>query len=438
MDTDMKYVSDPRAAVEKQLRRRVSDEVWEWIEEDGYARDVSPEEIPTIAQTVRRWERRIPPAVATASPNGAEVRPENKPDLSGTQIEARAQLLAAVYAMKAAESLTVSRFRTDFLDNRIDETTACAFIASPATRYLTPRVFREHCIPFLNHTASLVRDETVEEWRHKLGPSQRRTICVFVDPPGIRFLHGPSFSYGGNFKEPPVLRLPERVFRLLSAEQLETMGLYNPPPHSRSSLDLPIHEGSILNDLRIVGDWLGKGYGWEPADAAWFVLTGEVPPIRLGTASGRTVPGFDHWGISFSLNVDLAATAEEVAEFYKSLQRQFVSSRQRPSPKGERLVRFVVDQGLPRPSWRELQRRWNETHTDRPYNGEAGHRNLKRDYERALDRLLFPELDDYRDMQKGHVEIAPSRRLSEPAWLAESEHVQFEFSTPKNTPTSTD
>jgi hypothetical protein len=132
--------------------------------------------------------------------------------------------------------------------------------------------------------------------------------------------------------------------------------------------------GRTLED---VSRWLVARYPWSLKDAAWFVLTDESPKIEClkiqdDRARGRYVLTFAPW----------------ISEKTVRLTYHRVQPRDnRPlSTKGLAAFRFVDEHTEPgrTPKWAELNRRWNEQHTDDRFTDRSA---LRQAYERARERL---------------------------------------------------
>jgi hypothetical protein len=152
-------------------------------------------------------------------------------------------------------------------------------------------------------------------------------------------------------------------------------------------------------------------YPWELKDAAWFVLTGEVPWVPPLTARLKwSGPPRNHGAITITAADWVPKTA--VGGFYAELKGE-LKARYRdpaPTPSLRRLAvfRFVVErssavmrressepggakdvlaQGLKTPPWRSLQAQWNEQYPQEHEWHYSDHRNLRRDFKKAFEAL---------------------------------------------------
>jgi hypothetical protein len=138
---------------------------------------------------------------------------------------------------------------------------------------------------------------------------------------------------------------------------------------------------------------------WGEAEAAWIVLTGEVPIPKALYARADSFVG-DHLTHSIiTLRVEPWVAAQTVTEAYQFLQMQFLDRKPRAlSTRNLKVARFVMgyllrlifaetDHEAPRLSWRELMNRWNEKNQDAAYDDE---RQFNRDFYRAARSVVRP------------------------------------------------
>jgi hypothetical protein len=165
-----------------------------------------------------------------------------------------------------------------------------------------------------------------------------------------------------------------------------------------------VRSGSVLDELRKVSTELSSlCQPWDEAQAAWFTLTGEAPPV-----SG--VRGRAHFTQTAAVNygntiliVEPWVSADSVRKAYLDLQKQVLGRKNRSiSERNLAVFRFVVTETLalmPRaqmwrlpsvrfPSWRELCKRWNEQ-VKQEWRYEDT-RYFRRDYTRASKLIVRP------------------------------------------------
>ncbi len=142
---------------------------------------------------------------------------------------------------------------------------------------------------------------------------------------------------------------------------------------------------------------LCRRYPWEPQDAVWFVLTGEVPWVPPLTAriKGPSLPN-NHGTITITA-MHWVPNAT-VGTFYAELRARYVDSGPTPSLRQLAVFRFVTEQssgiterlvyGLNTPPWRSLQSQWNEEYPQGHDWHYSDHRNLRRDFKEAFEALI--------------------------------------------------
>jgi hypothetical protein len=133
-------------------------------------------------------------------------------------------------------------------------------------------------------------------------------------------------------------------------------------------------------------------YPWQPGEAEWFILTGEIPRVpALGHSFGVHVASHGNRAV-IHIDVEPWVSAERVTALYRDLQKAILRNRHN-RPISERrltLFRFVTehadDEGEIAP-WRALLPEWNRRHKRWTYRNV---RNFSRDYWAVARLLLFP------------------------------------------------
>jgi hypothetical protein len=115
--------------------------------------------------------------------------------------------------------------------------------------------------------------------------------------------------------------------------------------------------GGLLDQLREVSKKLEEFYGWMPAQASFFVLTGAVPWVSSFRSTMQwksPLPARQR----ITLSVHPTCTPQEVAQFYAEVRQQHYGRLRRLSPKHSTLAAFYagLPDGLP-PA--EMMKRWN-------------------------------------------------------------------------------
>lgn len=139
-----------------------------------------------------------------------------------------------------------------------------------------------------------------------------------------------------------------------------------------------------LMTLRRLSSRLAALYPWEPEDALWWVLTGEVPEVSPLTLTYSP----DHNTCSLTF---LSVISEgSLRRAYRKAQ-EHVRHGGDNRPLGEKtlaVLRFVSEQSPgpegDEPTWEELRRRWNGLYPEWAFKTDSG---LRRAYHRAAETL---------------------------------------------------
>lgn len=328
-----------RRELETRLKDRFTEKLWSYLFDMGFVEDVingaeDADYLEGQARRVLEVGRQLrPPPVNVARSEGP------------TAGEERAWALSQLASAEARDDPDVVRFRRTFLDGRILQWTAVnawvqerAGLDGPVTRDLTV----------------VLRETTSVSWE----PGQYR-----IDPPLHRI----------------------EVCKI-SARTLDYAG-----PDDEWVRRVRVAAGGILDKLRVLAESLAKAYAWTPAQATVFILTGVTPlisTVRVETSGFKIRHGKDHgWSRRIVLDIDPAATPDEVMAAYQRIRREQNLTRMRPlTPKHARLAAFAGAEHVHKP-WSERLRLWNTSFPHWSYNQES---NFRRDAGRAQARIMYP------------------------------------------------
>jgi hypothetical protein len=133
---------------------------------------------------------------------------------------------------------------------------------------------------------------------------------------------------------------------------------------------------------------LASSYGWQPAQATVFLLTGSVP--ILPSLRTRTIRRVASPASRIILEVDPTVTPREVEQHYTRARRRLMGGR-RFRRISEKHLRLAVFADAHRDgTWSDRMCAWNREFPDDRY---ANVRNFQRDAAGALRRLLRSPLD---------------------------------------------
>jgi hypothetical protein len=147
----------------------------------------------------------------------------------------------------------------------------------------------------------------------------------------------------------------------------------------------------MLDRLRILAEALAKAYSWTPAQASIFVLCGVTPfvaTVRITRSSAKVRHHADlDWARRITLDIDPAATPQQVLDAFQQARRQQGVAQLRPlTLKHLRLAAFAGAEHADKP-WAERLRLWNTSFPEWHYPEQS---NFRRDAIRAEARILYP------------------------------------------------
>ena len=156
---------------------------------------------------------------------------------------------------------------------------------------------------------------------------------------------------------------------------------------------IPVSGGGVLGPLLQLSTRLADFYGWRPADATTFVLTGMPPPLpslRTRVHHREQLPGTSR----ITMDIHPTCTPQEVAAAYAQVRLGAFGRLRRLTPKHARLAAFYAEQPEARSVDQRLRawNRWCERHgqgqgaDDWRYRGDSA-RLFGRDARRAFLRL---------------------------------------------------
>jgi hypothetical protein len=384
-------------------RRDVSEEAWTYLRDRGYVEEALELPFDDHDQPVEYIIKEVD-ALAAASPGGGARRtqairsnrgPETVQVSLGASELARQGALEEYFAMCAACDFDVYRFRKKVLGEQLlSKDQAWDLLKSPAAALVETRFFESWGIPIVGHTAE------VKSYESDLLPWGRRHVATLtIDPPGItREVSMSPLPAGPHQHErrPLVLKFPDGESGVANHE---------------------VWSVSLLGELREVGEKLHKRYRWHPAEAVWFVLTGETPAVPALTVT-RYFPSSMHHHPDRDVLITIEASpwisSRSVARAFHEAQIKTLGSGAGSSA-GEKnltLLRFVIERtdplgmleagsripktpekGKPTeleliinlqyvkvPGGKELVKEWNELNPQWSYGGDT--RRFWRDFNR--------------------------------------------------------
>jgi hypothetical protein len=345
-------------------------------------------------ETLRWWRKREGRTQATS---GERSNEPIRVFLNDIEREHQAAL-EAYLAMCAACDIDVYRFRERVLEGELlTEDQARELLKSPAAAFMETRRFKGWKIPIVGHTAEAKIEIDV------VPPGFRKyTATITVNPPGVTHkAEMPTLAGLAYAKEqrPEVLEFPDEEGRIAGRE---------------------VWSISLLGDLREVGEKLRKRYRWQPAQAVWFVLTGEIPAVPALTVIRSFPISMYHYDTLITVEASPWVSSKTVERAFRKAQIKTLGSGggRRTGEKNLKLLRFVIERiehlgmfeegkrppGAPEgmaelelvaqyPRYRKMQNgkelvsEWNETNPQWSYGNDT--RRFWRDYNRIKKLVAF-------------------------------------------------
>lgn len=329
----MMQLNEVRRALQKRLRREVTDAMWSYLEEGRYPAEVAEDlmSIDDLSDVVRKIES------AAARPGKKRPEPVEPPATSEPGQERRWALSQLVAVEMNADKRVVS-FRERYLDG-------ATMSSAEVERWIKERT--ENPVRTRNLTISVERTRLVSDAGGHMT----------LDPPLAEFSGG-----------------------RLSVDVLDYA-----VPGEQWVHRVGVSTHSVLDQLRRLSEALAQQCAWQPAQATVFILTGVVPlisTVRTTTALFSSGPA---WSQRIILNIDVSATVDEVVEAVRSVRKeQGLDKRRTISPKSARLAAFTLAQHVDKP-WLDRQRLWNQAFPDWAYSNPA---NFRRDALAARSHLM--------------------------------------------------
>jgi hypothetical protein len=365
-----------RDRLAKALRRgEVPDPLWRELDDEGHVDAVltgDDEAFAAMVAAARRWQRVHRALAAWERERQPKVRKTRvAPDL-GDYVKQRGLARDEAVARRAAREREVRAFRKSVLGGvPLSVPLARRLLASAAARVWPASEFVQRGVPIVGHRGEVLdnRSRLEDGWF-----KQEVDFRVTWDGGSVEATASHASIPGPGRPAPIIVSVDEH------REELHAEGW----PHS------------VLDRLREVAERLAGFYGFDPAQAAWFVLTDDPPrrdPVG-GTVTVQTSPNFADMRVT--LAVDPWVPADVVLKTYRDIQRGLFRREIRPlSLRNLAALRSVLadareaarvnpDASPPSRAW--SMERWNREHPDQPYAQEW---RFSRDVDRAERAVLF-------------------------------------------------
>ena len=182
------------------------------------------------------------------------------------------------------------------------------------------------------------------------------------------------------------LRRPLTINRKRPAYLGEPKRLEYPSQNEEWSNAIEVTHLGVLDRLARLSGRLARKYGWQPAQATKFILTDDVPVVREINAEflSANLPSSSR----ITLSIDLATSPKKVAAHYREVRKQVVKGR--PRNLGPKHLWLAVLTSSEPVTGKAVQRMalWNKLFPRWRYREPT---NFSRDCKQALARLLDPK-----------------------------------------------
>jgi hypothetical protein len=155
-----------------------------------------------------------------------------------------------------------------------------------------------------------------------------------------------------------------------------------------------VYPGSLLDELRGIGQELARCYSWEQIEAMWFVLTGIIPLVCPINWRFEAALREEYDSTYIVLSCAPWVSAKTVQRLYRQAQQEVLGKENRPlSERSLEPFRFaVLEHALEGdwPGWRRLRDRWNQKHAEFPEWQFEDVRYFRNTVARVMETLVHP------------------------------------------------
>lgn len=356
---------DIRAQFGKELGGLITDEEWEVIVKKNYYEEIMMgiTTIPDAARALRedsenyfvfapRFFRRH------LKPVSEKEQHVDKSKLDTSRISAHSKVLSIIFAYDASQEEDLQRFRESVLGNRLIEPSKVEAWIKKQTSVDGPPSFWLRDVPI-----------PMDLWKSWMVSNEEKHTLKFT-----------------------------RNFIRLQKVELH-YALEYAVPEDDWVRRISIAAEGVLEELRRLSEKFANRYGWQPALATVFVLTGYIPEvasivskiqshffkthkIRLASKELR-IPVIP----KIHMTIDPSATPEEVSDYYGGMRRKILGNKRYRKLSDKHLNLALLKASVPKgESCTGQMSRWNKVHPEWRYRHSS---NFVRDCLRSLHRLLM-------------------------------------------------
>ncbi len=368
--------SELRQEVARLRRKDVSDLLWnrlwatEWVT-DFFKGRLSVEDLVDEANALEQYAREE----VAAKRQRTQEKPQTISANHGEYVVERGRAHDEALALKAACTTEVRDLRARILGGTpLSVPLARRLLDSEVARVWSLREFERRGIPIVGHRAVATANRVTDEDGRDV-----RTIDVKV-------------TWGDQVLDTTLSRvLPTSLDHVLQDPVLHFVD------ERGKKFSEDVRQGSVMDRLRQLSERLVRTFGFDAAQATWFILT-DTSPRRSPLDGNIAVQNHPtHVDGRVTLSMDLWVPADVVLRVYRDVQRQRLGRENRPlSLSNLAVYRSVLQDardaeranpGCLPPTRAQSMARWNREHPEKQYQQEW---EFKRDVERAERLVLFP------------------------------------------------
>ncbi len=339
---------EARQMVEKRLRRKVPDGIWDYAEKKRYVREFQDGEssLPDLVKEVKQLQDAVAPVARR--PARAVVGTVEPADWTETHLSEA----------------------TSVYEHALSEVVAAAADSDPDVVAFRRTVLSDSLMMWDQVHAWIEAQQVAEG-----DPTQWVTFPMSAER------EGQSVTYT----------------ELRDRHGVSTRMLRYVRPRENWEVPIGTVAGGTLERLRRLSEELARANGWTPAQATVFVLTGLTPTVSMirRTEGGENIrfSRWHAWAERIVLTINPAVPVDEVADSYRAARERYAKRRTqgdyRIRTQSLRLLRLAgfVARRRPDTQWAELMQAWNAQ--CEPGEAYTQVSNFRRDAVLAQDRLLY-------------------------------------------------
>ena len=357
-----------RKRIERTLKRKVSDSVWEFLKEHDYVQDALDADYDRGYEDIVKWaEIKLDAELGRklrlkmkrfrdATPTSKALPPHEDP------VFMRALYFSKYLGrMALRDNIVVLMKERLFEGKKINRHDALRLLDSEAIRFLRHSFFVSHNIPLLDHRSYYYDPKSKEEQRE--------------------------YSESGS-----ILRIEwaDHFLDVAEIEELRKELELRGRDFSALGKEMKVMPNSILGEIQECSKELAAKYLWDESEAATFLITGGSPIIPQFLYRFAGDYSDDYVNLRIELKIQPWISADMVRDAYRNIQKSLYGNR-RPqvSMKALQLFDFVQSRRHVNPelTWYQLQLEWNKLARSKDLRCFDDYRHFRQAYSRSRQAI---------------------------------------------------